>query len=53
MGISITINMDNIITTRGKEMKVFLEHFFFAITMAIALAIPVVAIVLMLQPYFT
>ena len=30
-----------------------LEHFLYALTMAIALAIPVFAIVLMLQPYFT
>ena len=52
MGISITINMDNIITTRRKEMIEFFEHLCYAVIMAIALAIPIFAIVLMLQPYF-
>ena len=30
-----------------------LEHIFFGLTMAMALAIPIFAIVLMLSPYFT
>jgi hypothetical protein len=33
-------------------MRVFLEHFFYALTMTIVLAIPVIGIVLMLAPYF-
>ncbi len=53
MGILITSNMDDSTTTRRKEMKVFLEHFFYALTMAIVLAIPVIGLVLMLSPYFT
>jgi hypothetical protein len=45
MGISITINMDNIITTRGKEMiPRFIEHFLFALTFAIMIATPVIII---------
>ena len=52
MGISITINMDNITTTRGKKMMRFIEHFFYALTMAMVLAIPIIGLVLMLQPYF-
>ena len=30
-----------------------LEHFFYVLTMAIVFAIPVVGLILMLQPYFT
>jgi hypothetical protein len=31
----------------------FFEHLCYAVLMAIALGIPVVALILMLQPYFT
>jgi hypothetical protein len=31
----------------------FFEHLCYAVLMAISLAIPVVALILMLQPYFT
>ena len=34
-------------------IKKILEHFFYALTMAIVFAIPVVGLILMLQPYFT
>ena len=34
-------------------MMTFLEHFFYGLTMAIVFAIPVVGLILMLQPYFT
>ena len=33
-------------------LQTVLEHFFYAITMTIVLAIPVCAIILMLEPYF-
>jgi len=36
-----------------KDLVTILEHLFFSLTMAMALAIPIFTIVLMLSPYFT
>lgn len=33
-------------------LQTVLEHFFYTITMVIVLAVPICAIILMLEPYF-